>query len=101
MFRIGMIPTVNKPTRVTKQTASKVNHIITSSIIHTGFKSGIVKADIFDHFPFYFLFCKYILHIGLLYDQCFPVAGKSTSPLGLQEVSKRSSKEIRNYMKNF
>ena len=61
MFRIGMIPTVNKPTRVTKQTASKVNHIITSSIIHTGFKSGIVKADIFDHFPFYFLFCKYIL----------------------------------------
>ena len=60
MFRIGMIPTVNKPTRVTKQTASKDYHIITSSIIHTGFKSGIVKADIFD-LPFYFLFCKYIL----------------------------------------
>ena len=37
VFRFGMIPTVNKPTRFTKQTASTVYRIITSSIIHTGF----------------------------------------------------------------
>ena len=37
VFRFGMISTVNKPTRFTKQTASTVYHIITSSIIHNGF----------------------------------------------------------------
>ena len=37
VFRFGMIPTVNKLTRFTKQTASTVHRIITSSIIHNGF----------------------------------------------------------------
>ena len=39
MFRFGMIPTINKPTLVTRQTASAVDHIITNSVMHTtGFK---------------------------------------------------------------
>ena len=59
MFRFGMISTFNKPTRVTRQTASAIDHIITNSIIHTGFKSGIIKSNISDHFPIFFC-CKYI-----------------------------------------
>ena len=43
MFRFGMISTINKPTRVTRQTASAIDHIITNSIMHTGFKSRIIK----------------------------------------------------------
>ena len=31
MFRFGMIPTINKPTRVTRQTASAIDHITTNS----------------------------------------------------------------------
>ena len=55
MFRFGMIPTINKPTRVTRNTLTAIDHIITNSIMHTGFKSGIIKTDISDHFPI--LFC--------------------------------------------
>ena len=38
MFRFGMIPTINKPTHVTRQTTSTIDHIMTKSIMHTGFK---------------------------------------------------------------
>ena len=38
MFHFGMIPTINKPTRVTRETASTIDHTITNSIMHTGFK---------------------------------------------------------------
>ena len=56
MFRFGMIPTINKPTHVTRQTAGAIDHIITNSTMHTGFKSGIKKADISDHFPIFFCY---------------------------------------------
>ena len=48
MFRFGMIPTINKPTRVIRQAASAIDHIITNSIMHTGFKAAIIKTDISD-----------------------------------------------------
>ena len=38
-----MIPRINKPMRVTRQVPSTIDHIITSSIVHTGYKSGIIK----------------------------------------------------------
>ena len=59
MFRFRTNPTINKPTRVTRQTASAIDHIITNSIMHTGFKSRIIKTDISDHFPIFFCY-KYI-----------------------------------------
>ena len=42
MFHFEMIPTINKPMRVTRQTASAIDHII-KSIMHTEFKSEIIK----------------------------------------------------------
>ena len=59
MFHFGMIPIINKPTRVIRQTASAIDHIITNSIMYTGFKSGITKTDISDHFPVFFCY-KYV-----------------------------------------
>ena len=56
MFRHGLIPTVNKPTRVTRKTTTAIDHIITNSIINAEFKTGIVKTDISDHFPIFFIF---------------------------------------------
>ena len=32
MFRYGMIPTINKPTRVTANTAAAIDHIMTNAI---------------------------------------------------------------------
>ena len=60
MFCFGMIPTINKPTRVTRQTASTIDHIIINPIMHTGFKSGIIKTGISNRFPFFFCY-KYIV----------------------------------------
>ena len=54
MFQL--IPTVNKPTRVTWNTASAIDHIITNLVINAEFKTGIVKTDISSHFPIFFIF---------------------------------------------
>ena len=33
MFQYDMIPTINKPTRVTRNTATAIDHIITNTVI--------------------------------------------------------------------
>ena len=46
-----MIPTINKPTRVTKKTATETHHIITNSFVENTFKTAIIKSDVSYHFP--------------------------------------------------
>ena len=46
-----MIPTINKPTRVTRKTATAIDHILTNRFIDTTIKTGIIKSDVSDHFP--------------------------------------------------
>ena len=55
MFCCGMVPAINKPTRVTRYTATVIDHIFTNSIINTKIKSAIIKVDISDHFPILFV----------------------------------------------
>ena len=55
MFESSTIPTLNKPTRVTKRTATAIDNIITNCIINSNFKSTIVKTDLSDHFPIIFI----------------------------------------------
>ena len=55
MFCCGMVPAVNKPTRVTRYTATVIDHIFTNSVTNTEIKSAIIKADISDHFPILFV----------------------------------------------
>ena len=55
IFEFSMTPTINKPTRVTKHTATVIDHIITNCILNIDFKSAIVKADLYDHFPIIFI----------------------------------------------
>ena len=55
MFRFGMIPTINKPTRVTRHTATAIDHVFTNTIMgNIEIKTAIVKTDISDHFPIIF-----------------------------------------------
>ena len=55
MLRFGMITTINKPTRVTRHTATVIDHIFTNIIIdNIEIKTAIVKTDISDHFPIIF-----------------------------------------------
>ena len=55
MFRCGMVPVINKPTRVTRYTATAIDHMFTNSIINTEIKSAIIRADISDHFLILFV----------------------------------------------
>ena len=48
MFQHGLIPTVNKRTRVTRNTAAAIDHIITNSLINSEFKIDIIKTDIYQ-----------------------------------------------------
>ena len=46
-----MIPTINKPTRVTRKKATAIDHILTNQLINVNSKTAIFKTDISDHFP--------------------------------------------------
>ena len=46
----GMITTINKPTRVTRKTATSIDHILTNQLINVNFKTAIFKTDLSDHF---------------------------------------------------
>ena len=50
-FECGFVPFINKPTRVTKNTATAINHIITNSLLYRTIYTVILKLDISDHFP--------------------------------------------------
>ena len=55
MFEFSMIPTITKPTRVTKHTATIIDNVITNCVINSDIKSAIVKTDLSDHFPIKFV----------------------------------------------
>ena len=55
VYRNGMIPTINKPTRVTQKTTTAIDHILTNSFTDTVFKTAIFKSNISDHFPICFM----------------------------------------------
>ena len=54
MFEFSMIPTINKPTRITSYTATAIGTIITNSIFDNDFERAIIKTDVSDHFPIIF-----------------------------------------------
>ena len=62
MFGLSMMPVIKKPTRVTKTTATAIDHIFINSVTTTKFKTGIIKSDISDHFPIFFV-ADYNIHI--------------------------------------
>ena len=55
MSEFSMIPTINKPTRVTKYTATAIDYFITNSILSSQFKSAIVETDLSNDFPIIFI----------------------------------------------
>ena len=46
-----MISTINKPTRVTRNTATATVPFITNTVVDTQFKSGIIQTNLSDHLP--------------------------------------------------
>ena len=54
-FEYGFVPVINKPTRVTKNAATAIDHVITNSLLHRTLNTGILKLNISDHFPIFFI----------------------------------------------
>ena len=50
-FEYGFVPVIKKPTRVTKNTATAIDHIIANLLLHRTINMGIIKLDISDYFP--------------------------------------------------
>ena len=50
-FEYDLVPVINKPTGVTKNTVAAIDHIIVNSLLHRKIHMGIIKLDISDHFP--------------------------------------------------
>ena len=56
-----MIPTIKKLTRVTKKTATAIDHIITNSFVENTSKTAIIKSDVSDHLPICIVF-PYVIY---------------------------------------
>ena len=53
LFQHGIIPLINKPTRVTKNSATLIDNILTNSLFDISLKKRIIKTSITDHFPIF------------------------------------------------
>ena len=54
IYENSMKPTINKPTRVTRQSVTAIDYILTNCFVNFDFKTAIFKSDISDHFPISF-----------------------------------------------
>ena len=54
IYENSMIPLINKPTRITRQSATAIDDILTNCFINFDFKTAIFKSGISDHFPISF-----------------------------------------------
>ena len=53
VFKNGMFPIINKPTRVNARSCTAIDNIFINTLFGTQFTSGIIKTDISDHFPIF------------------------------------------------
>ena len=72
MLRFGMVPAINKPTRVMRYNAPTIDHIFTNSFVNIEIKSAITKRDISDfqyHFPI-LLVAKINVDVNIKTEKC-------------------------------
>ncbi|XP_065681417.1 uncharacterized protein LOC136095111 [Hydra vulgaris] len=60
IFQNSYIPLINKPTRITKESSTSLDQIITNDFINKNIRTGIFKTDVSDHFPIFILLQKCI-----------------------------------------
>ena len=55
LFQKNFIHVINKPTRVSHNNATIIDHINTNHFLNNYMHSGIITADISDHFPIFLI----------------------------------------------
>ena len=53
-FQNSPITLINKPTRVTRTNATKIDHILANTFLNKQIETGIIKNGISDHFSIFF-----------------------------------------------
>ena len=53
IFQNEFLPLIQRATWVTRTTAIPIDHIVTDIILESTMHSGIIKANISDHFPIF------------------------------------------------
>ena len=56
VFQNGFLPLIQRPTRVTRTSATAIDHILTNRVLENKIQPGIIKTDISDHFPIFIVF---------------------------------------------
>ena len=54
-FSNGFVPLINKPTRITKHSATLIDNFITNNIVNVSFVHGLFLTDISDHLPIFLI----------------------------------------------
>ena len=52
-FSHDHLPLINKPTRVIRNNATIIDHIVTNDCVNNVLNAGILVSDISDHFPIF------------------------------------------------
>ena len=55
LFQKNFIPVINKPTRASRNNATIIDHININHFLNNDIHSGIMTADISDHFPIFLI----------------------------------------------
>ena len=58
----GLIPIITKPTRITNSSYTLIDNSLFSNLLN--FSSGILTADISDHFPIFFVYKNYFINLN-------------------------------------
>ena len=53
MYSFGLVPVINRPTRITGHSATLIDHIFTNTYTASALYQGILLTDITDHFPIF------------------------------------------------
>ena len=107
-----MIPIINKPIRVTRKTATAIDHIVTNCFTKTIFRNVIFKSGKSDHFPICFLVSlspekgkpKHLLFVKecLTQNQMYHLRKSYNKLIGKKlEPLKLHAKHIKHFYKSF
>ncbi|XP_065665545.1 uncharacterized protein LOC136086971 [Hydra vulgaris] len=89
LLQYNLIPSINKPTRVTNNSSTLLDNIITNNHLNNSLYTGIIKTDLSDHFPT-FLVTNNILFNSIL----------SQSIIFRRQINENSEKKFQNLLKD-
>ncbi|XP_065672231.1 putative histone-lysine N-methyltransferase 1 [Hydra vulgaris] len=89
LLQNNLIPTINKPTRVTNNSSTLLDNIITNNFHNNRLNTGIIKTDFSDHFPT-FLVTNNIINNNI----------PSKTTIFRRQINENSVKQFQNLLRN-